>query len=129
MKILFWIIVLPILALVGAFAAVNHDTVTLRLWPLPYEAVMPIYGAVLGAFVLGFAVAGLWVWLAALPARIARRRLARHERRLEDEIAELREQLTRTRDELQRAETRVRLGARDDRTIDADRHNMIANAD
>lgn len=111
MKILFWIIVLPILALVGAFAAINHDPVTLRLWPLPYEMVIPVYGAVLGAFALGFLIAGLWVWLAALPARIGRRRHARHEKKLEEDVIRLREELEKTKAEAERARERERRAA------------------
>lgn len=122
MKILFWIIALPILALVGAFAAVNHAPVTLRLWPLPYEMVIPVYGAVLGAFVLGFFIAGLWVWIAALPARIGRHRHARHEKKLEEEVTELREELEKTKAEAERARER-------ERQMAATPPGMIAGAD
>lgn len=93
MRYLFWIIALPILALAGAFAAANHGPITLSLWPFPYEMAMPVYVAVLGAFALGFVVAALWMWLSGLPVRIARRRLARGEKKLEDENRHLREEL------------------------------------
>ncbi len=103
MKALFWIVALPVLALVGAFAAANHGPVALTLWPFPYEIELPVYGAVLGAFALGFALAALWVGAANLPARIARRRLARHERKLEEEVATLRARLEEARAEADRA--------------------------
>ncbi|MGB1548458.1 MAG: hypothetical protein ACPHIA_08020, partial [Alphaproteobacteria bacterium] len=48
------------------FAAANHDEVTLRLWPFPYVANLPIYAAVLGAAVLRAAVVLAALVLAAL---------------------------------------------------------------
>lgn len=93
MRFLFWIIALPVLAFVGAFAAANPGPITLRLWPFPYELAMPVYAAVLGAFLAGVLLAALWFWFASLPGKLARRRLARHERQLEDETRRLKEEL------------------------------------
>lgn len=93
MRFLFWIIALPVLAFVGAFAAANAGPIALKLWPFPYELAMPVYAAVLGAFFAGFLLAALWFWIASLPGKLARRRLARHERRLEDETRQLKEEL------------------------------------
>lgn len=93
MRFVFWFVAIPFLALAGAFAAVNHEPLALRLWPLPYELVVPVYAAVLGAFLLGLLVAALWSWAAGLGNRMARRRLARHERALEEETARLRREL------------------------------------
>jgi uncharacterized integral membrane protein len=92
-RILFWLFTLPFLALAGAFAAANHEPLTLKLWPFPFEAQVPVYAAVLGAFFLGLIVAALWFWTASLGDRLARRRLARHERALEEETARLKREL------------------------------------
>jgi len=97
MRFVYWIIAVPVLAFAGAFAAANPEPVALRLWPFPYEIQTPIYAAVLGAFLVGFLIAALWFWLAGLPVRLARRRLARHERELETETSRLREELTAAR--------------------------------
>jgi putative membrane protein len=118
MRYLFWIIALPILALAGAFAAANHAAVTLSLWPLPYDMAMPTYVVVLGAFALGFLLAALWMWLSGLPVRFARRRLAREERKLEDENHRLREELD---------DVRARAAHRDD--ADAARRLIVAGGD
>ena len=118
MRLLFWLIAIPVLAFAGAFAAANPDSLTLKLWPLPFELVVPVYVAVLGAFFLGFVIAALWFWAKALPLRLARRRLARHERELEDETRRLRGELETAQrgaaDSASDAETRRRLIAAGD---------------
>lgn len=93
LRILFWLFTIPFLALAGAFAAANHQPLTLRLWPFPLEVQVPIYAAVLGAFFLGLLVAALWFWTAGLGDRLARRRSARHQRALEQETTRLKRQL------------------------------------
>ncbi len=93
MRILFWLFTIPFLALAGAFAAANHQPLILKLWPFPFEREVPVYAAVLGAFFLGLLVAALWFWTAGLGDRLARRRLARHERALEQETTRLKREL------------------------------------
>lgn len=93
MRVLFWILTLPVLAFAGAFAAANPGPLTLRLWPFPYEFTVPVYAAVLGPFFAGIVITALWFWLASLPGRLARRRLVRHERELEDETRRLKDEL------------------------------------
>lgn len=97
MKILFWIITLPILALAAAFAAANPQAVTLRLWPFAYEAEVPVYAAVLVAFGAGLLIAGLYGWIANLGVRWDRRRHVRHEKKLEEEAETLRSELNEAR--------------------------------
>ncbi len=93
MRILFWLFTIPFLALAGAFAAANHEPLKLKLWPFPFEAEVPIYAAILGAFFLGLMVAALWFWTMSLGDRLARRRLARNERALEQETSRLKREL------------------------------------
>ncbi|HSR55632.1 MAG TPA: LapA family protein [Alphaproteobacteria bacterium] len=100
MRILFWIVTIPFLALAGAFAASNHGPVTLRLWPLPLEAEVPVFVAVLGAFLLGMGLTALWFKLTGIGGALARRRLARHERALEEETERLKQELA-TKDQPQ----------------------------
>jgi len=93
LRILFWILTIPLLALAGAFAASNTGPVVLRLWPLPLQWEMPVFIPVLGAFLLGIGITALCFWIASLPGRLARRRLARHEQALEEETIRLRHEL------------------------------------
>lgn len=93
-RILFWLITIPFLALAGAFAAANHEALTLKFWPFPLEVQVPVYVAVIGAFLLGLAVAALWFWAAGLGDRLAKRRLMRHERALEQETERLKRELS-----------------------------------
>jgi uncharacterized integral membrane protein len=93
LRILFWILTIPFLALAGAFAASNTGPIVLRLWPLPLEWKMPVFVAVLGALILGIALTAVCFWAGSLPGRLARRRLARHERALEEETNRLKHEL------------------------------------
>ncbi len=93
MRILFWIVTVPFLALAGAFAASNHGPVTLRLWPFPFEAEVPVFVAVLGAFLLGIALTAIWFKVTGIGGVLARRRLARHEKALEEETRRLKREL------------------------------------
>jgi uncharacterized integral membrane protein len=93
---LFWIIAVPLLALAGAFAAANHGPVSISLWPLPYKVDIPVYAAVLGAFIGGVVITTLYAWIHGLPVRLERRRLARQERALAEETVRLRARLAET---------------------------------
>jgi uncharacterized integral membrane protein len=119
MKFLFWILALPLLALAGAFAAANPQPVTLRLWPLPFELVLPVYAAVLGALALGLLVAAFYGWVSNLALRWDRRRHTRHEHQLEEETARL-------RNELEESQRQPRLS---DEDADARRRALIAQGD
>jgi len=72
------------------FAAANHGEVTLRLWPLPYVATLPIYAAVLGAVVLGFLAGALALWPSLHRWRRNSRREARTITALQQEATQLR---------------------------------------
>ena len=93
MRIVFWLLTIPLLAFIGAFASANHQPLVLKFWPFPFEAAMPAYIAILGAFFFGLFLAAILFWTAGLGNRLARRRLARHERALEAETARLKREL------------------------------------
>jgi uncharacterized integral membrane protein len=93
MRLIFWIIAIPVLALAGAFAAVNQTPVTLKLWPFPFELELPVSAAVLGAFIIGAGLTWAYAWFSTLGPRLARYRLERHDRKLAAENARLEEAL------------------------------------
>lgn len=53
MRVLAWIIGLPLALLVTVFAVANRAAIRFELWPLPFTVDLPGYLAVLGPLVLG----------------------------------------------------------------------------
>ncbi len=53
MKFLSKIVFIPVAAIVVLFAIANRDPVTLKFWPLPFDAELPLYFALLGALAVG----------------------------------------------------------------------------
>jgi len=79
MKVLNWAFVLALTAIAVSFALSNDQVTELSLWPLPYTKDMPVYGAVMGAFVFGFFCGGLVVWMGRIAARRKDRAKARRD--------------------------------------------------
>jgi uncharacterized integral membrane protein len=94
MRIIFWIIALPVVAIAMAFAVSNHESVTIDLWPAAYRLDVPIYIAVTGALFLGFLVGVTWGWLGSLRARNRARGETKRANKLALENEELRHKLT-----------------------------------
>lgn len=93
MRLLFWLPVAVLAAVLALFAASNRQVVPLGLWPLPYVADLPLYLAVLSALALGAGVGAAIAWGAG---RRKRRELRRYRRRiaaLERELAATQAQL------------------------------------
>jgi len=78
LRILGWLLALPIALLIVVFAVANRHDVRLELWPLPWVLDLPVYLAVLGALVKGIVIGLLVAWLAGTGAR---RRAREHKRR------------------------------------------------
>lgn len=83
MRLISWLIALPVVALAMAFAVSNHDSVTIDLWPAPYRLEVPLYIAVTGALLTGFVIGVIYGWIGSLPAR----RRARSEAKRADKLA------------------------------------------
>lgn len=92
MKILFWIVVLPIVILATAFAVNNRADVTLDLTPFPYTLMLPVYLAVLLSVLAGFLIGGFVSWLSHGKLRRLLRQRNRHIGHLERELLELRDE-------------------------------------
>jgi uncharacterized integral membrane protein len=93
MRVVFWIVALPVVAVAMAFAVSNHESVAIGLWPLAYRLEAPLYIVVTGALFLGFVVGLLYGWIGSLRARRRARVEAKHVSRLENETEELRRKL------------------------------------
>ena len=86
MRFLFWLGLVLVALVLASFTASNREMVALALWPLAEAAAMPVYLAVLGALLIGFALGALCVWAGGSSrrreSRLHRRRIAALEREL-----------------------------------------------
>jgi hypothetical protein len=108
MKLLYWLIAGPLIALSILFALSNREFVELSIWPLPFAVPVPVYVVALGGLALGFFAGGIVAWFGAGRtrgrARAAERTLRGREVELEDlrrkvkeaEIAEARKKAAPT---------------------------------
>jgi lipopolysaccharide assembly protein A len=69
MRWLTWIITIPISLLAVSFAVSNLTPVTLALWPLPWQLVVPAYALGLVPLLAGFLLGGAVTWLGGFRQR------------------------------------------------------------
>lgn len=93
MKLLSWIVLLPVAALVIVFAVVNRELTTLSLWPLPFEVDLPLFSVIFGGTLVGVLWGGVAAWSAAGVTRAKARERAREIQRLSDENRRLKGQV------------------------------------
>lgn len=91
MRLLSWLIGLPVAVVAVLFAISNRHAVELDLWPLPFSVDLPVYLAVLGPLALGLVAGGLIAWFAAGGSRRAARRERRRAQELERQVEVLRQ--------------------------------------
>jgi uncharacterized integral membrane protein len=72
--------------LVVLFAVSNLELVTIRLWPLPFEATVGVYAVVLLAVLVGFVGGLVTAWFAGAPRRRERKRLRGQVKELEQTL-------------------------------------------
>jgi putative membrane protein len=80
MKLLAWLIGLPMAVVTVVFAVANRQDIRFDLWPLPFGLEVPAYMAVLIPLAVGLLTGALLVWLSLAPARL---RAMRDRRRLD----------------------------------------------
>lgn len=88
-RILAWLIGIPVAILAIVFAVVNRQLVTVDLWPLPWTVSLPLFLMVLGAMGLGLAFGGAVVWISAGAARKRARAEGRRADRLDSRVRAL----------------------------------------
>jgi lipopolysaccharide assembly protein A len=86
-KLLFWIVVGFVAAVLALFAVSNRMSVALGLWPLSFVIELPLYLAILGALLIGFIGGALAAWIAGRRRRRENRRRGRRIAALERELA------------------------------------------
>lgn len=88
MRILSWIITVPLVVVAVLFALSNRGIVTLRLWPLPFEMDAPLYLASLLFLLAGFIAGGLVAWISGHRHRTAARKNGWRMQKLERDLAD-----------------------------------------
>ena len=93
MKLLFWILGVPLIVAIVVFATSNLAPVTLDLWPFPFAIEPPAFAAILGAAFIGFLGGAAYAWISAGKRRRRARAEGRKMKFLERENEDLRKQL------------------------------------
>jgi uncharacterized integral membrane protein len=62
MKFIYTSITIPLLVLIGIFAAANRESVIYNLFPLPYVLELPLFLLPFLLFIAGFMIGGFVVW-------------------------------------------------------------------
>ncbi len=85
-KLLLWLLLLPLTLIFMAFAIANRHAVTLSLDPTPLSVQAPLYSFVFAGIFVGLVAGGLIAWLRAGRYRRQLREAKRNVRRLEDDL-------------------------------------------
>jgi lipopolysaccharide assembly protein A len=81
---------LPFTLLIILFAVSNRALVTVELFPLPGQAILPLYLLVLPLLALSFFLGALLMWVLGHGARATARRESKRAQKLEKELGSLR---------------------------------------
>ncbi|GIL39980.1 lipopolysaccharide assembly protein LapA domain-containing protein [Roseiterribacter gracilis] len=83
---LLWILTAPIVVVVVLFAVSNLDSVTLHLFPLPYDLTVRLYLLTLITLFMGFVLGSIVTWVADRKRRRETRVQAKRLQELEHEL-------------------------------------------
>ncbi len=87
LRLLRWVIGLPIILIVLGFALVNRGDVTLSFWPSDVEIALPLSLLIVGVFFAGALFGQALAWLGSLGRRIESARLKRAMQKLQSDQA------------------------------------------
>jgi lipopolysaccharide assembly protein A len=85
-KLIHWLVTLPLAVILIIFAVSNRDSVVVTFWPLPVVLEAPLYLVVLLALFAGFLAGELVAWINGRRHRREARRRARRIAALEREL-------------------------------------------
>lgn len=92
MKVLSWLIGLPLGLVAIIFAVVNRQAVSVDTWPFPWELQAPLYLLVLGALAVGLIAGSIFTWLAGTPVRGKALKESRRANTMAYQVEQLREE-------------------------------------
>lgn len=87
MRVIGWLLALPVSLLAVLFAVANRHDLRLDLWPLPWSVEVPAYLAVLVPLVAGLVLGAVFAWMGGHSARMAARYHRRRAESLERQLA------------------------------------------
>jgi uncharacterized integral membrane protein len=93
MRYVYGFLTLLLGAACAVFAVSNRAPVDVSLWPFPGSEQLPLYALSLGTAAGGLALGLIVGWLRAIPARLARRRIAQQLAQTEADLKRLRGQV------------------------------------
>lgn len=99
MKLVHFILSIPVLFFTISFAVSNRQEFPLTLWPFPFEIVLPISFIVLFFALLFFVGGGFYSWLLGMPVRSERNHLTKKVKELTKKVAELEELAEKNKEE------------------------------
>jgi uncharacterized integral membrane protein len=91
-RLIFWLMVLPLAVFSAFFAINNRDATTLDFDPIPYIITLPLFVWVLGAILIGLIVGGTAAWMRQGKWRRHARALQRQAQDQEGEMEKVRAQ-------------------------------------
>jgi uncharacterized integral membrane protein len=92
-RILNWVVGLPLAVLLVMFAVANRREVTVELWPLPWAVDLPLYLAVMAPLTVGIGIGAGAMWLSGAGTRRRARDQRRRAEALERQLADTQSKL------------------------------------
>ena len=94
-KIVTWIVIVPVAAVIVAFAVANRQTVTISFDPFAaaspaYAATLPLFAVIFVVLILGVLIGGIAAWIRQSKWRRSARKLDSDVRTLQQEIDAIR---------------------------------------
>lgn len=93
MRVLSWLVTVPLTVLAVLFAVSNMEAVTLSLWPLPFQLQTALFVLILLTLLIGFLAGGFIAWSNARHHRRAVRRATHRVNELTTELADTKARL------------------------------------
>jgi uncharacterized integral membrane protein len=78
-KLIRWLIGLPLAAVAIIFAVSNRQMVTVELWPFPWTVDLPLYLLSLGTLAVGIVIGAVFAWTSGSHKRAQTRSQKRHQ--------------------------------------------------
>ena len=92
MRLLSWIIMVPVALAVISFSVNNRDSIAIDVWPAPYTVEVPVFAIVLVSILGGMVIGAIVAWFSGGKTRSRARRNARRAKTAEREAGTLRQQ-------------------------------------